>query len=195
MSEWRLFDPEVVPECATPGWYAGREHAPHLDQDAHRPRLEMAALKATDISDALGLTTLVDLGAGDGGLLSLLPPRIRAWGYDLQPTNVAAAYRRNADVRYADVLHDNVAWGEIAVATEIIEHLVDPAGFLRLVADNARVIVASSPGTETDQGHYEHHLWAWDMAGYRALFERSGWVVVDHTPCGAFQVLVAEVKG
>jgi SAM-dependent methyltransferase len=134
---------------------------------------------------------VVDLGSGDGGLLSLLGPRFTAWGYDLCPAAVLAAKERGVDVRHADVLGDPVEWGQIAVATEMLEHLVDPHGFVKAIAGNCRAVVASSPANERPGNHYEFHTWAWDYAGYAALFIGAGLRVVRHEPVGPFQVVLA----
>ena len=191
MSEWRLFKEGTVPEYTTPQWYAGREHAPHLEQEGHRDRLMFTASQVAREVMA-GLSSVVDLGAGDGGLLSLLGPAVKAWGYDLQQTNIDAAKGRGVDVRYGDVLTDDIVWGEIAVATEMLEHLVDPHGFVRLIGEQSKVLICSSPRLETGEHHYEFHTWAWDAEGYRALVEQGGWRVERHAPVLGFQVLVAK---
>lgn len=188
--EWRLFDEGTVPEWTTPEWYAEREHAPHLEQVGHRDRLMFTAGQIAREAMA-GHRSLVDLGAGDGGLLSLLGPALRAWGYDLQPSNLAAAKHRGVDVRYGNVLSDEIEWGDIAVATEMLEHLLDPHGFVRQVAEHCKVLICSSPRLETADEHYEFHTWAWDGVGYRALLEDNGWWVKRHAPVRGFQVIVA----
>ena len=188
--EWRLFVEGTVPEFTTAAWYAGREHAPHLEQAGHRDRLLHTAAQIAREAMA-GPKTLVDLGAGDGGLLSLLGPAIKAWGYDLQPTNIEAAKSRGVDVRYGDVLAGDIEWGEIAVATEMLEHLLDPHGFVARIGEHAKVLIASSPRLETADEHYEFHTWAWDSIGYRNLIEQGGWRVKRHTPVHGFQVIVA----
>lgn len=188
--EWRLFPEGTIPEYTTPEWYEGRDHAPHLEQVGHRDRLMYTAAQVAH--EAMnGHRTLVDLGSGDGGLLSLLGPAIKAWGYDLQPSNVAAARRRGVDVRLGDVLTGDIEWGDVAVATEMLEHLIDPHGFVRMIAEHAKVLICSSPRLETADEHYEFHTWAWDSSGYRALVENNGWRVKRHTPVHGFQVLVA----
>lgn len=191
MAEWKFFGDGVIPECSTPEWYAGRDTAPHIDQPNHRPRLELARAHIVEVAERYEIDSLVDLGAGDGGLLSILPPDVNGWGYDLQPSNVVVAERRGVNVVYADVLNDRIMWGDIAVATEMLEHLVDPRGFVRRVAGKAQALVASSPKDETPDDHYEHHLWAWDMYGYRWMLEESGMIVIRHDQCGPFQVVTA----
>lgn len=189
MAEWRLFPEGTTPEYTMPEWYATREAAPHLEQEGHRERLMFTASQVA--REAMTQPTLVDLGAGDGGLLSLLGPAIKAWGYDLQPANLLAAKRRGVDVRYGDVLTEDIEWGHIAVATEMLEHLVDPHGFVRRIGEHSQVLVCSSPRFETAQSHYEFHTWAWDFEGYWALVEQGGWKVKRQLACGAFQLIVA----
>jgi 2-polyprenyl-3-methyl-5-hydroxy-6-metoxy-1,4-benzoquinol methylase len=191
--EWRLFEPDTVPEWTTPGWYAGRERAPHLEQDFHQARLHKAAKFVEQAATDYGLRTVVDLGAGDGGLLSLLKtsdiPGLKAWGYDLQRSNTDAAFaERGVDVYYGDITADHLEWGQVAVATELLEHLVDPRTFVRRIAEHSKVLVASSPAWETGDSHYEFHTFAWDYDGYRALLDQGGFDVIRHEDAGGFQV-------
>lgn len=197
--EAQLFPPGTIPECATPEWYAEREHAPHLDQPLHRPRLELAAELVTEAArnidrDRGWFVTASDLGAGDGGLLQLLSHTdLICWGYDLQPSNIEAARRRGVDVTLVDVLAGHPTYGDVVVCTEMLEHLVDPHGFVKHLFDNGipRALVASSPHTETAESHYEYHLWAWDGDGYVAMIEAAGWKVTHLHTTGMFQVVLA----
>lgn len=202
--EWQLFPEGTIPEYTTPEWYAGRERAPHLEQEPHKWRLETAARFASEKVMSNG-AAVVDLGAGDGGLLSLVRDRLAAqgWsarfcsGYDLQESNVAGALERGVPVGLLDVVtdFDRIKWpsGPVtAVCTEMLEHLVDPYGFLAKVVRRADFVVASSPVTETDRDHYPFHTWAWNFEGYEALFERSGFEILGHRVQGMFQVLLAE---
>jgi SAM-dependent methyltransferase len=191
VAEYRLHDPDVVPECTTREWYAGRDHAPHLEQPTHRARLLAAAEMVVEAARLLDARTVVDLGSGDGGLLSLLGPPITGWGYDLQPTNVAAARLRGVDVKLVDILTDPITWGEIAVATELLEHLRDPHGLVARAARHSRALVCSSPCEETPEVHYEHHVWAWDVPGFAAMVTGGGWWIVHHRTVGATQIVMA----
>jgi Methyltransferase domain len=188
--EWRLFESGTVPEYTRPDWYAGRDHAPHLEE-GHRPRLQAAATFAAQAAYTLGVDTVVDLGAGDGGLLSLLGPALHAWGYDLQPANVEAAKRRSVDVRLGDAVAGDVEWGQVAVCTEMLEHLVDPHEFVCRIGQHAQALVCSSPMDERPGQAYEFHTWAWDLDGYRALVEQGGWRIIRQRPVGRFQVILA----
>jgi methyltransferase family protein len=189
--EWRLFGEGTIPEYTTPDWYSGREHAPHLEQRGHRERLMFTAGQIARAA-MTGMRSLVDLGAGDGGLLSLLGPAIKAWGYDLQPSNIAAAKERHVDVRYGDVLLDDIEWADMAVCTEMFEHLLDPHGFARRIREHAKVLVCSSPRLETADEHYPFHTYAWDLLGYRSMLEQAGWRVRHQHAVGGFQVVVAQ---
>lgn len=208
MTQWQLFPDGAVPAHTTAAWYATRERAPHLEQDAHRDRLAAAARHVHNAAATYGLHTVSDLGAGDGGLLTLLqePPVTECWGYDLTPANIRAARReRHVDVQLGDVVQGwrqgaadgptvPIRWGEISVATEMLEHLLDPHALVRAVAGRSRVLVASSPWTERPGTAYEFHTWAWDQDGYRALLEQGGFDVVAHETCGVFQIVTGVAR-
>jgi 2-polyprenyl-3-methyl-5-hydroxy-6-metoxy-1,4-benzoquinol methylase len=193
VTAWRLFEEGTTPPWTTAEWYAGRDRAPHVDEAVHRGRLDLAARMVRHAAHDLGLSTVVDLGCGDGGLLWLLDkvwPPLDAWGYDLQQSNVTPAVaERGVDVRYGDVVSGEVEWAEIAVATEMLEHLVDPHAFVRRIAEHSKVLVASSPHTERPGNAYEFHTWAFDLEGYHELLEQAGFEVVAHETTGMFQVI------
>lgn len=190
MTEYRLHDPGSVPECTTPQWYAGRDHAPHLEQPTHRARILVAAGYVVEVAQMLGVSTAVDLGAGDGGLLSLLGPGITGWGYDLQPTNIAAARGRGVDVSLVDVTGP-IRWGDVVIATELLEHLRDPHGLLARAVLHGRALVCSAPCGETPEVHYEHHVWAWDQEGFAEMVTGAGWRIIRHGTIGATQIALA----
>lgn len=185
----RLFAEGTVPEHATAAWYATRERAAHLEQSAHAGRLHVAAEFAARTGQPV-----VDLGAGDGGLLSLLRDEgIPCWGYDLQPSNVEGARERGVEVYLVDVVNEPGAihWAPVAVCTEVLEHLVKPHAFVRVIAQHAEVLVASSPANETLEDHYDFHLWAFDAMGYRRMLEDGGWQVEEQIIVDGFQVVRA----
>jgi trans-aconitate methyltransferase len=195
---WQLFPAGTVPEHTTALWYAQRARAPHLEQPGHHERL-LATARLVDAAAVARSTVtgripvVVDLGCGDGGLLQLLrdtPVRCVSWGYDLQPANIRAAVsQRHVDVRYGDVLGNDIVWAEIAVMTELLEHLIDPREFVCTVAEHSAVVVASSPAFETDLSHYEFHTHAWDVDGYAAMFRDAGFHIQEHRVVGAAQLL------
>jgi hypothetical protein len=196
MAEWKLFDGDV-PYVSTAEFHADRERAPHLEQPAHRPRLEHAAglvLAAVQLVARGGArATVSDLGCGDGGLLSLIQDHTTAWGYDFAPANVAGWAERGVTAEALDVFgadRDAVKFGDITVMTEVLEHLADPHGVVRWVGEHSPFIVASSPWGERPDWHDECHAWAFDRVGYRALIEQGGYRILRHDPVGQFQVVL-----
>lgn len=198
--QWQLFPAGTVPEHTTTSWYANRDRAPHLEQPGHRERLlitsrMVAAAADQSFQDTGRIPLVVDLGCGDGGLLQLLrdtPVRCVAWGYDLQPSNVrAATAQRNVDVRYGDILGPDVVWARIAVVTEVLEHLVDPHGFVREIAKHSPVVVASSPAFESERNAYEFHTWSFDVPGYAELFTQAGYTIREHRIASGAQLVWA----
>lgn len=199
--QWRLYDPADPPYWTTPEFYAGREAAPHLEQEGHRERLLLTADMVIDALDRFGkqnpgkLGSVLDLGAGDGGLISLFRGKGAVIGYDLQQSNIDAAKGRGVVVELKDVVTElpPIFPTDVLVATELLEHLLEPAEFVRrLHASPARHLVASSPYTETPESHYEFHTWAWDLDGYRALLEDAGWRVIRQETAWISQVLLCQ---
>jgi methyltransferase family protein len=190
VSEWQLFDPATVPEFTTNAFFEGHPWIPPELQRGHAERIEMVATAVGEIGRLAA--TLTDLGCGDGSLLAAVQPMVEScWGYDLGAGNIDRARSRGLDVRRADILHDPLEYGDIVTCTEVIEHLLDPRAFLRSLPSHV-IVVASSPSTETDVDHYEHHAWAWDLDGYRDLFVDCGWRVTRQRDCPAgFQVVTA----
>lgn len=188
--EHRLFDPAHSPEWLDPEWWRDRPHCDHLGSPtgAHVTRLRAAAALAAkacaSIDSSSSTAQVCDLGAGDGALLSLLPEPLRdvSWGYDI----IRADVRYAKDVRGVQVMLRNVDrairsessihLSPVVVLTEVLEHMRDPHGFLTAlhVRPEVRYVVASSPYGETPERHEWNHAWAWDPAGYEALFEGAG---------------------
>lgn len=190
MTEHRLFDPADPPEWLDPEWWRDRPHCDHLGSPtgAHVARLHAAATLATNTALQLnypGTPYIVDLGAGDGALLSLLPELLRSasYGYDA----IKADVRYAVDVRSVEVHLRNVAraldavpftlpLGPVVVLTEVLEHMADPHGFLAKLhaRPEVRYIVASSPYSETPDKHEWNHAWCWDIDGYSSMFDAAG---------------------
>jgi hypothetical protein len=190
VGEWKLFTGDT-PHVSTYAFHEHRVRAPHLEQPHHRPRLEKAAelvhLAAAEIGDA----TVSDLGCGDGGLLSLI--HVAAWGYDWAPANEAGWAERGVVASRLDVFgadRGKVLLGDIAVVTEVLEHLADPHEAVRWIGSVCPYIVASSPWTEHQWHHDECHAWAWDPDGYEALITQGGYTIRRHDLVGPFQVIL-----
>lgn len=190
--EWKLFDGDAS-EFTTARWYEDREAAHHLEQEGHNQRLQVAAQFAKQ-AVFLGAESAVDLGCGDGGLLYLIKDiGITSWGYDLMPTNVE--YGRNVrgvDVRYTDFNSDDIEYGDIAIMTETLEHMIDPHKVVRELP--SKYLIASSPYNENDVNHYEFHLWAWDSAGYDALITQGGYRILGKQLVAGWSQVVLAVR-
>jgi hypothetical protein len=121
----------------------------------------------------------LDLGCGDGGLLQLLKEsNVPSWGYDLMPNNIEHAVNvRGVDARFTNFISDDIEYADVAVMTETLEHMEDPHQVVRDLP--SKYLIASSPYNESDQSHYEFHLWAWDSDGYDELIRQGGYTILE----------------
>jgi hypothetical protein len=184
MTEWQLFPDGTVPYFTTPEFFEAHPWISPVHQLGHAERTAMVAnLIRTFVAD-YDISSLVDLGCGDGSLLGQLKDiPISMWGYDAGTQNRQRAIDEGLDVRQADLLTTTLEYGELIVATEVVEHLVDPRKFIAGLPGDR--LVLSSPSAETGDWHYEHHSFAWDMPGYAAMISDCGWCIIDHVECVA----------
>lgn len=182
--EARLFEEGTIPAFTTREFFAGHPWIWPGHQLGHQQRTDMVSGVVHRLYRDRPFGSVSDLGCGDGSLLAALADLpVPAWGYDAGVGNVAVAAETDLDVRLADFLTDPLDYGELVIASEVIEHLVDPHGFVRDLPGD--LLVLSSPSAETATWHYEHHAWAWDMDGYREMAEGAGWTVIQHEDCEA----------
>ena len=189
--EGKFFDGDS--EFVTAKWYEGRDAAHHLEESTHGQRLVHSAWLVKQAIE-MGAKTAVDLGCGDGGLLQLLKDmNIKSWGYDLMPKNIEyAVNNRGVDARYTDFNSDDIEYGDVAIMTEVLEHMIDPHKIVRDLP--SKYLVASSPYTETDASHYEFHLWAWDPEGYDNLIQQGGYTIVNKLYASGWSQVVLAVR-
>lgn len=189
--EWKLPTGDVW----TREFHADRSRAPHWEHDGHRPRLERARDFILDAAANYGPLTVSDLGAGDGGLLAAItgqPGITSAWGYDFCPANVIGARERGVIVLNSDFTNDAALdLGDLTVMTEVLEHMLDPHGWLSSLALRTSFLVASSPFVENAHDYDSLHAWAFDMDGYRDLIEDAGFAIERHESVGRYQVVLA----
>lgn len=192
MAEYRLQE-STFP--STFAYHEKRERVPHLEQSWHNGRI-FAACK---MIRKLKPESVVDLGCGDGGLLSVLMSQgIRnCWGYDFSPANKEGWRERGVDATQMDVFNTGflgVRWGQLVVATEVLEHLADPHKAVEKIAQNAKWIVASSPKDELPGDHIcDSHIWSWDWQGYEDLLSPH-FIILDHKAVDWSQVISARSR-
>lgn len=142
--------------------------------------------------------SLVDLGCGDGSLLLEIRrahPGARLAGVDLAVPQLDINKQRQPDIawRAADLNADApIAGGadfDVVIASEIIEHLTDPARFLRGAAGWAtpargRLILSTQSGrvgeTERRVGHRRHFT----VEEMTDLLRAAGWTPRRVWNCG-----------
>lgn len=191
--EAKLFDVEP-PESRE--YLASRPWMNLRGQPGFQARAD-AVVDVVDLAFSLypSAQTVTELGAGDGSLLAALRvPNGRRWGYEIGRGDVAYAFQRGLHVYQADILRDELNYGDVLVVSEVLEHLADPDGFLRQLPPG-RPVVASSPSLETVEWHNEIHAWAWDVEGYRELFCRNGYAVGHHGEIDGGRNVFACVEG
>jgi hypothetical protein len=171
-------------------FHENRESSDHLHEEGHRERILRVAswvngLLATHGQDLY----IVDFGCGNGGLLSQLTGTAMS-GYDFCLANVKEAQALGRPVAFRNFVADPPESCDIAVMSEVLEHMDDPHAFLGGL--DTMYLVASVPCGETPESHYEYHLWGWDMEGFAQALYRSGFDVRHHELLGSTQIVVAQ---
>jgi 2-polyprenyl-3-methyl-5-hydroxy-6-metoxy-1,4-benzoquinol methylase len=151
------------------------------------PRHRVEVMKVT--LRELGPASVVDLGCGNGVLLEELRsamPSATFAGVDLSRPQVAENAKRLPWARFTSgdlqaPLELDADWRgafEVAVATEVIEHLDRPEAFFAnaaaLLSPGGRLVLSTQSGpirqTEQRVGHRRHY----DQNEMRALLEKNG---------------------
>jgi 2-polyprenyl-3-methyl-5-hydroxy-6-metoxy-1,4-benzoquinol methylase len=196
LGRYKTFD---QPHSHDAEWYKDREVADHINQAGHRPRLLQIQDLLLQLLQQFPNLTICDFGCGNAGLIREIQSKVpnKIWGYDLSPANVEDAISKgNVDnVFYKDFIIDNdIIYPDIAICTEVLEHLVDPDAFIKRLLDNGvKYILASSPDYETPSYHAPFHLWVFNGDSYKEMFIDAGWDVVLHHK-DYFQYIVAQRK-
>lgn len=197
MARYQLFE-NGKPHSHDAAFYEPLEVADHINQvhGGHRFRLFKTLEQLQQLIKPED--TICDFGCGNGGLIreiqKVVPNPI--WGYDLLPANVEDAHQKGNSgvIHYCDFIVDPdniVKYPTIAICTEVLEHLVDPDGFLIKLRENGvRTLLASSPFYETPTYHAPGHLWVFTEDSYKDMFTQAGWNVVDHFK-DFFQYIIA----
>jgi predicted TPR repeat methyltransferase len=192
VTEWKLFDEDNPPEVLDP-WFLSRQ--PWMDLENQPGFGQRAALVTGMVRNAVGspgpygpILTVTDLGCGDGSMMwRLRDLPVTMLGYELGAGDFVYAQSRGLDVRRANIL-DGVElngrpmmYGDLVVASEVVEHIADPVQFLRSIPGGN--LIVSSPSLETGEWHNGIHVWAWDEEGYADMVRRAGWDVFHQESC------------
>jgi hypothetical protein len=185
--EWKLWEGDEPPFFTQPEFFAAHPRIAGCHQIGYYERQQLVATAIAEVYRERPFVSMSDLGCGDGTLLNDVYPKlpfVKMWGYDLGQQNTTHARDvYGLDVRQGDFVNDPVELGECVLLTEVLEHMVNPHDFIKKI--NTKIIIATSPVAETDEWHYEHHAWAWDLEGFAAMFINAGWTPFYAMTCVA----------
>lgn len=168
--------------------YERSDYIPPAVQIGYWPRTNMVRDLVAEIRPTG--TAVVDVGCNAGHLLAMIG--MPCWGYDIADSPLSVGLSQGHDVRKADITADTLELAPIVTISEVLEHLADPHAMVaRLNQDPVTHVVASGPYKETEHDHYEQHTWAWDLDGFKALFETAGFTVITQRTVELHQALVA----
>ena len=176
-------------------WYFDREVADHINETGHRPRLLKVQEYLLQLIKDHTEYTVCDFGCGNGGLVREIENKIsnEIWGYDLCPSNVKDAHKKGSNnIFYKDFIKDlDIRYSDIVICTEVLEHLVNPDEFIiKLLKNDVKYIIASSPNYETPTNYEPYHLWVFNGDSYKDMFVDAGWNVILHNK-DVFQYIIA----
>jgi SAM-dependent methyltransferase len=136
---------------------------------------------------------LVEVGCGSGLFLERLKRRaaVRGVGLDITQGVVDGCRGRGLEAyceyveRYGDALRPALGLADVAVAFHCLEHVSDPVGFVRSMADmlksGGRILVSTPYSPMSFENlwldplnHPPHHMTRWNARAYRALANRLG---------------------
>lgn len=192
--EWRHFKEGTVPVYTTPEFFHAHPHIPSYHQLGYEERMHMTVQAVVQTVLDNDIHDMLDLGCGDGELLwrvmmhQDIPWMVNARGITAGREDVARARIRGVDVVKGDFVAgaDEYEVAPLVVMSEVLEHLMDPHGFLKqLHSRPIKFLVASTPSAETGDWHYEHHAWSWDLPGFAKMMTDAGWHITQQVECRA----------
>ena len=143
---------------------------------------------AWEIAERYDLRTVLDFGCGSGFKLMKYFRDRSTIGLDVEETYAVLCRRYpERQWRVADLSSEVVFHADLVIASDVIEHLLDPDTLLRFIArSEASYAVLSTPdrnlmriGTHNGPPQNPAHLREWSMAEFHAYLSRS-FEVVEH---------------
>jgi SAM-dependent methyltransferase len=181
------------PECAVDDWDA---HWSRYDESVRENPAQEYRRRL--IIDRLGRAgpphRILDIGSGQGDLLASLRaqfPDAALVGVEMSAVGVARAQQRVPDARFVqrdllasapdlarDELADLAGWADVAVCSEVLEHVDEPvlllANAMHFVARDAIVIITVPGGPRTQFDRHIGHRRHYRPATLRALITEAG---------------------
>ncbi len=154
-------------------------------------------------------SSVLDLGCGDGALLEYLikQKRIRALGVDVSAVACRKARERGIDVIVADVARAlclRTGSFDVAICSEVLEHLAQPEQLLHALRQAAKKVYVSIPNI----AYYPHrlrllfgrfpiqyafhpaeHLRYWSVSDFEDFVKKLGYDVKRMEPSNGFPLL------
>ena len=138
-------------------------------------------VKARQLADELGLTSVLDIGTGSGYKLLKYFSDKRTLGVDLEPT--VEWLKRTYPEREWATAGELPKGYDLAICADVIEHIVDPDILLdQILASAPQTLVISTPIREvTHNGPpaNPHHVREWTMPEF-AFYIGKRFTLLDH---------------
>lgn len=177
-------------------WRNYSETAEHNPAQRYRRQIVCDLLRR---SQCAGAARILDIGSGQGDLaldLHQAFPQAELAGVELSATGVAEAAAKIPSARFLqrDLLDPNGdpaplrSWAQYAVCAEVLEHLDDPALFLkhasRYLAHGCTLVVTVPGGPQSEFDRHIGHRQHFTPRMLRALLEAGGFTVQVATTAG-----------
>jgi SAM-dependent methyltransferase len=162
--------------------------------EARQILIEVRAFKVPNLLSVLPAgfkyRTVVEIGCATGELLAefppcsaATPPDVRRIGFDISPSNLAAARERHPHIEFrGDKFDDAELDADIVILSDVLEHVADDTAFLTRASRVARLTLVNLPIEDNWLDRYRRygptdfsgHLRRYTLPQGLELFERAG---------------------
>jgi len=159
-------------------------------------RVYLAGAYALALIKFNNLQRIVDYGCGTGGLLRFLKhnlPDRTYLGYDLVADNVRFCKDNGISAEQKDITHENLYYGDLAIITEVLEHLLDPREFLNKIPKGTWLI-ATVPCNESGDRHDPSHIQVWEGDSFVKMISDCGFIIHHYDKAFISQFVVAKKR-